>query len=103
MVKAIGDTRFGVRESVAAQHQNIDPSVVVIVEKGASASNRFQDVVFGVLRAVEDRVINSSFVRHFDKMGVVGQAGSLAPRQSGAFVRDNSLRECRGRRGIQRA
>jgi hypothetical protein len=48
-------------------------------------------------------VINSYFSRHLDKMGVVGQAGSFAPWQDGAFVRDDALRDCRGRRGIQRA
>ena len=103
MVKTVGDARFRVCEPVPAQHQNIDPSVIVVVEKGASAANRFENVVLGILGAVENRVINSSFSRHFDKMGVVGQAGSLAPRQSGVFVRDDALRQCRGRGGIQRA
>ena len=98
VVEPVGDARGGAGECASAKHQDVDPAIVVVVEKGASATNRFQDVVLGAGRTVKNGMIDSRLLRHLDKMGVVGQAGSFPSRLHCAFVRNHTLTERRSRR-----
>ena len=102
LVEAIGRTRRRPFETRAAQHEQIQPAVVVVVEKRHSASDDLDDVALSVDAAVDDRLrrVPPDFATSV-KRAVNGRPDGL-PRGAGLTPReDTPWRKAGSRRARQ--
>ena len=93
LVEAIRGFGRRVLEAGAAQHQDVHPAVVVVVEEGDAAPDDLDDVALRVDAAVDARLRQPGFLRDVGEAGIEGAAGRLAPRLRLDRARRHPLRE----------
>ena len=101
LVEAIGG--FGRRglQPGPAQHQHVEPAVVVVVEERHAAAHDLDDVALAVDTAVDGRLRQPGLARDVGEAGVERQAGRLAARRRPDGTRRHALGQ--GRRRSQQA
>ncbi len=93
LVEAICRLRRRAFETGAAQHEQIEPAVVVVVEERHSAAHDFDDVALAVDAAIDDRVGQSRLRRDIGEARVERAPRRLASRLRLDAARGNSLPE----------
>src|SRR5437667_11858550 len=69
-IQAIGRFRRGAFDFRAAKQKNIDPAVIVVIDESATTAGRFEDVIFRIGTAVNDRRGQPSGDGYIDEMCV---------------------------------
>ena len=92
-IEPVGRGGRRVLQPRAAQHQHVEPAVVVVVEEGDAAADDLDDVALGVDAAVDARLRQPGLARHVGEAGVERQAGRLAARHRLDGARRHALRE----------
>ncbi len=80
-------------EAGAAEREDIEPTVVVVIEKGDAAAYGFEDVALGIGVAVDSGGDEAGLTRNVGEPGVERQAGALAPGLRGHAAGSHALSE----------
>src|ERR1039458_4711009 len=95
LVQPVGGPRRRAFQARAAEHEDIQPAVVIVIEEGDAAAHRFDDVQVAVDAAVNHRFAQARVRGHVRKARVKGQPGRLAARH-GLHAAACHLAECDG-------
>jgi hypothetical protein len=99
----IAGARGRVGETSPGEQKNIEPAVVVEVEKGASTTESFDDVILVVAFTVDCDGPQASFCGHIGESGIEGKARRFAAGLRNRFVRHNALTQTRRGRGTEQS
>src|ERR1039458_6509830 len=80
LVEPVSGPRRRPFQTRAAEHQDVQPAVVIVIEEGDAAAHRFDDVQVAVDAAVNHRFAQARVRGHVRKARVKGQPGRLAAR-----------------------
>ena len=96
LVEAIGRARGRALQPRAAQDEQVEPAVVVVVEERHPAPDHLEDVALGVDAAVDDGVREAGLLRDVGEAGEEGAAGRHAARLGPDPARRDALGEGAG-------
>jgi hypothetical protein len=65
-------------EARAREGEDIEPTVVIVIDKSAAAADGFEDVRAVIFRAVDQRSVETGLVGNVGEAGIEGDAGGLA-------------------------
>src|ERR1700730_10840004 len=99
----IAGARRSVGEASPGEQKNIEPAVVVEVEKGATTTEGFDDVIFVVAFTVNCDGSQASFCGHIGESGIEREARRFAPRLRNRFVGHDALTQTRRGRGTEQS
>ena len=98
LVQAVAGIRNGPIHTRTAKHKDIQPSVVVVVQEGDTATHRLDDIVFQVEAAVDDWSGKSGLRGHVSEVGEERYTGRLASGKrlhiAGGYALTQSQRRC---------
>src|SRR6185437_7600663 len=94
LIKAIGRALRRALQASAVECENIEPTVVVVIEKRDAAADHLQDVILLVGIPVDVRCRESGLIRDIGEMCQERNAGRLPARGGGDTTRSISLSEC---------
>ncbi len=100
-VEAVGGSRRRAFQTGAAEKKNVEPAIVVVVDKRAATADRFDDVGFFRFAAVDDGRVEAGLRRDVDKMSTEGQPRRFSPGLRFHLTRGNALCPGPGNGGSQ--
>src|SRR5438552_7139367 len=92
-----------VGEASTGEQKNIEPAIVVEVEKCATTTESFEDVIFVVAFTVNRDGSQASFCGHIGESGIEGKARRFVARLRNRFVRRDALTQTRRGRGTEQS
>src|SRR5216684_8249348 len=101
--ESIAGARGSVGETGPGEQKNIEPAVVVEVEKGATTTESFDDVIFAVAFTVDCDGPQASFCAYIGESGIERKARRFATGLRNRFVRHNALTQTRRGRGTEQS
>src|SRR5579872_1394890 len=78
-------------ESGSAEQKNVDPAIIVVIDKGAAAAVRLKDIFLAVDAAVDGRLMQSSGLGNIYEMRIEGPARTWGARLRLHASRGNAL------------